>query len=153
VVMAAYAPLFVNVNPIAAQWGTNLIGYDSFKSYGSPSYWGQVLFASALGTDVVASELTGDTSNGKLFYSVTSDPARHELYLKLVNASSKEQSLDVHIEGGTITGNPKVTRVAADAPTATNSIDAPERIVPKAGDAKSRAVPAYSISVYTYKLK
>jgi alpha-L-arabinofuranosidase len=153
VVMASYAPLFVNVNPLAAQWGTNLIGYNSFSTYGSPSYWMQVMFASALGTDVVASELSGDTSNRKLFYSVTSDPARHELYLKLVNVSSTEQILDVHVEGGGIVGNPKVTRLAAEAPTATNSIDAPERIIPKPGDAKSHALPPYSISVYTYKLK
>jgi alpha-L-arabinofuranosidase len=73
--------------------------------------------------------------------------------LKVVNASSTEQNLDVHVEGGGIVGNPKVTRLVADAPTATNSIDAPERIVPKPADSKAHAVPPYSISVYTYKLK
>ena len=29
VVLEAYAPLLVNVNPGARQWGTNLIGYDA----------------------------------------------------------------------------------------------------------------------------
>jgi alpha-L-arabinofuranosidase len=101
---------------------------------------------------VVASELSGDASNGKLFYSVTSDPARHELYLKVVNASSLGQKLDIHVEG-IITGNPTVMRLAADAPTATNSITAPDTVVPRAADGKSNAVPPYSVSVYTYKLK
>jgi alpha-L-arabinofuranosidase len=38
VVMQCYAPLLVNVNPGASQWGTNLIGFDALRSYGSPSY-------------------------------------------------------------------------------------------------------------------
>ena len=45
VIMASYAPLFVNVNPGGMQWQTNLIGYDASSSYGSPSYYAQVMFA------------------------------------------------------------------------------------------------------------
>jgi len=53
VVMEAYAPLLVNVNPGARQWGTNLIGYDAMTSYGSPSYWMQSMFARNTGTVVL----------------------------------------------------------------------------------------------------
>src|SRR5437588_4322404 len=35
VIMSAYAPLFVNVNPGGMQWTSDLIGYDSLNSYGS----------------------------------------------------------------------------------------------------------------------
>ena len=49
VVMSAYAPLFVNVNPGGMQWSSDLIGYDALNSYGSPSYYAQVMFASCLG--------------------------------------------------------------------------------------------------------
>jgi alpha-N-arabinofuranosidase len=52
VVMEAYAPLLVNVNPGAAQWGTNLIGYDALTSFGSPSYYVQSMFGANAG-DVV----------------------------------------------------------------------------------------------------
>lgn len=52
VVISSYAPLLVNVNPGAAQWGTNLIGYDAIRSYGSPSYYAQLMFAQNRG-DVV----------------------------------------------------------------------------------------------------
>lgn len=52
VTMACYAPLLVNVNPNARQWGTNLIGYDNTVSYGSPSYWMQTMFGNNRG-DVV----------------------------------------------------------------------------------------------------
>jgi alpha-N-arabinofuranosidase len=44
VIMSAYAPLFVNVNPGAMQWPTDLIGYDALASYGSPAYYAQKMF-------------------------------------------------------------------------------------------------------------
>ena len=45
IVMASYAPLFVNVNPGGMQWQSDLIGYNAASSYGSPSYYAQVMFA------------------------------------------------------------------------------------------------------------
>ena len=45
VIMASYAPLFVNVNPGAMQWATDLIGYDTLTSYGSPAYYAQKMFS------------------------------------------------------------------------------------------------------------
>jgi len=52
VVMNCYAPLFVNVNPGGRQWAVNLIGYDALRSFGSPSYYVQRMFATNRG-DVV----------------------------------------------------------------------------------------------------
>ncbi len=49
VLLNCYAPLFVNVNPKAWQWPTNLIGYDAATSFGSPSYYAQAMFAKAWG--------------------------------------------------------------------------------------------------------
>jgi len=43
VVMAAYAPLLVNVND--RKWNPDLIGFDSASSYGTPSYYVQQMFA------------------------------------------------------------------------------------------------------------
>jgi alpha-N-arabinofuranosidase len=45
VIMSSYAPLFVNVNPGGMQWPTDLIGYDSIASYGSPAYYAQKMFS------------------------------------------------------------------------------------------------------------
>jgi alpha-L-arabinofuranosidase len=53
VVMEAYAPLLVNVNPGGSQWPTNLIGYDALKSFGSPSYYVQSIFAKYTGDTVL----------------------------------------------------------------------------------------------------
>jgi alpha-N-arabinofuranosidase len=45
VLMSAYAPLLVNVDPRARQWPTNLIGYDAVSSFGSPTYYALKMFA------------------------------------------------------------------------------------------------------------
>ena len=65
VVMASYAPLFVNVNPGGMQWPSDLIGYDALNSYGSPSYYAQVMFSTHLGDQILDSKL--DTTNPRLF--------------------------------------------------------------------------------------
>jgi alpha-L-arabinofuranosidase len=52
-----YAPLFVNVNPGASQWGTNLIGYDALHSFGSPSYYAQAMLGQNKGDTVLPAEL------------------------------------------------------------------------------------------------
>jgi alpha-N-arabinofuranosidase len=75
VVMSAYAPLFVNVNPGGMQWSSDLIGYDALNSYGSPSYYTQVMFASCLGDHTLDSSVSG--VGDRFFYSVTASPASY----------------------------------------------------------------------------
>ncbi len=64
VVMEAYAPLLVNVNPGARQWATDLIGYDALNSFGSPSYYVQKMFAHSHGEIALPVEISAgpDTS-------------------------------------------------------------------------------------------
>jgi alpha-N-arabinofuranosidase len=53
VMMHCYAPLFVNVNPGAMQWTSDLLGYDTMTAYGSPAYWAQHMFANHVGDQVL----------------------------------------------------------------------------------------------------
>ena len=57
VVMEAYAPLLVNVNKGAAQWGTNLIGYDASTSFGSPSFYVQSMFGKNTGDTILPTDV------------------------------------------------------------------------------------------------
>ena len=59
VMMHCYAPLFVNVNPGAMQWQTDLIGYDTLSAYGSPAYWAQQMFANHHGDSVLSITASG----------------------------------------------------------------------------------------------
>jgi len=157
VVMAAYAPLLVNVNPGGMQWETDLIGYDTMKSYGSPAYYAQVMFASHLGDHTVASKL--ENAGPKLFYSVSTDTAKKRLFLKLVNGSSAPQTLAIDLAGAMVASTAKLTTLSAHSTQATNSIDAPRTIVPVESalpgvSAKfSHSIPGLSIEVIELELE
>lgn len=60
VVMAAYAPLFVNVNDRA--WNPDLIGFDISRVYGTPSYYVQKLFSVYRGTHVLPAEVNAPSA-------------------------------------------------------------------------------------------
>ena len=158
IVLASYAPLFVNVNPGGMQWESDLIGYDVLSSYGSPSYYAQAMFAEYLGTDVPSSNLTG--ANSRFFYSVTEDPARGLLDLKLVNASSTPQAIEIHLNGsarGAQQGT--LITLSGTSPAETNTLVDPTRIVPvtsklkAAGPNFSHVVPPYAIQVLQLSTK
>lgn len=68
VVMAAYAPLFVNVND--RTWNPDLIGFDSSRVYGTPSYYVQKLFSVYRGTHVFPTKV-----NAPAFLSTLSQGA------------------------------------------------------------------------------
>ncbi len=151
IVMAAYAPLLVNVNPGGMQWETDLIGYNTLKSYGSPAYYAQVMFASYLGDHTVASKL--ENAGPKLFYSATLNKAKKQLYLKLVNASSASQPLQIAMPGSQPKAMAKLVRLSAPDTQTTNSIDDPNRLVPVESpvhDVSSNfsiSLPGYSIQI------
>ena len=128
VVMAAYAPLLVRVDPGGMQWETDLIGYDATRSYGSPAYYAQVIFASHLGDQTLASKLEGATP--KVFYSITRDSAKKRHYLKLVNGSSTPQQLEIEFAGAKLAATGTLISLSAHSTQATNSMDQPQAIVP-----------------------
>jgi len=156
VIMAAYAPLFVNVSPGGMQWASDLIGYDALNSYGSPSYYTQVMFASCLGDHTVQSSVAG--AGERFFYSATSSP--NKLCLKLVNASSTGQAMTLTLRGlGAAAHVARVSTLHGNTTWATNTIQDPKRIVPVnstltlKGERTPYVVPAYSIQVLEVDLK
>jgi alpha-N-arabinofuranosidase len=129
IVMASYAPLFVNVNPGGMQWETDLIGYDTLTSYGSPSYWAQVLFANHLGTEVVAGTLAN--AGPRVYASITRDQQRRKLFVKVVNASSDAAPLNIVLDGiPSVAHEAKLITLSGKSPNATNSIANPQAVIP-----------------------
>ena len=157
IVMAAYAPLLINVNPGASQWTPDLIGYDALRNYGSPSYYAQVMFASKLGDNKPACEVEG--GGARFFYSVTEDTAKKRLYIKLVNASSDAQPVKISFQGVTLGPEGRLTVLSGKDTTATNTIDHPASIVPAdkplaiAGSTVAYDAPAYSVQVLDVPLR
>ena len=129
VIMASYAPLFVNVDPGAMQWAPDLIGYNGLTSYGSPSYWVQEMFSTDLGTQVVSAALAD--AGPRVFESVTRNPSVQRLYIKIVNATSVAKPIRITLYGtGKITSPATLISMSGKTPNATNSIDDPRAVVP-----------------------
>ena len=154
--MASYAPLFVNVNPGGMQWESNLIGYNTAGSYGSPSYYAQCLYSEYLGTSVPSSTI----SNGgdRFFYSITNDAAKGSAYLKLVNASSMPQPIQATLTGAALASTGTMYTLSGNTMAETNTITDPKRIVPvrssiRTGSTFTHIVPPYSIQVIVMETK
>ena len=178
IIMSCYAPLFVNVNPGGMQWKSDLIGYNALNSFGSPSYYAQKMFNTYLGDKVIATsaeylptqftKLSGkDSAAGiipktipAMFYVTTRDSKTGTVYLKMVNASGRQQSVLIDIKGNVNVATNGITVILkADKPEDTNSITEPEKIIPVTakinGLAKSftQIFLPYSITVLQMEVK
>ena len=152
IIMSCYAPLFVNVNTGGMQWESDLIGYDGLTSYGSPSYYTQVMFSHHIGDQIVNASVDGTPL--RFFYSATRDSKSGKLYLKLVNATASPRTLTIQLSGvSKIAKNGKIISLSAKTLESTNTILEPKKIVPREstiGNAAaqfSHTVPPNSIEV------
>jgi alpha-N-arabinofuranosidase len=178
VVLSCYAPLFVNVNPGGMQWKSNLIGYDTLGSYGSPSYYAQKMFNACLGDTVApitAENIPTRTwqpptpKNGKvpepkqvplLFTVATRDTAKGLLYLKVVNTGSASQTVTINLKGASsVAAEGTAVVLTSDKPGDTNTIKEPTKVVPVTtkiaglGRSFSRTFAPYSINVLTIQAR
>ncbi len=157
VVMAAYAPLFVNVEPGGMQWSTDLIGFDALNSYGSPAYYAQAMFASCLGDHTMESTVSG--AGDRFFYSVTATKGS-KACVKLVNAASTAQPISLTLTGLGLGNHPAgLDTLKGNTTWATNTIANPTRVAPVhtkltvKDERLEQVLPPYSIQVLEVDLK
>ena len=182
IIMSCYAPLFVNVSKDSVtgkrawQWDSDLIGYDALNSYGSPSYYVQKLFSHYLGNKIVPVTVANipmqkaplskrDSAEGKapksvptIFYSSTLNDTTGVLYLKVVNTTSKTQSVKINLDGiSKVAPDAALIVVKGDKPEETNTITEREKIIPLTETIKgikksfSRKLDPYSVSIFEIK--
>ena len=158
IVMASYAPLLTNINPGALQWDTDLIGYDAVNSYGSPSYYAQVMFAQHLGNQILNTEISNAAP--RFFVSATRDAANGTIHLKLVNGSSTPQHVQIRLNGITnVKSDATLITLQGRTPEDTNSINDPTHIrsvsttIHSAAASFEHTMPAYSIQVLDIEAK
>jgi alpha-L-arabinofuranosidase len=156
VILECYAPLLVNVNPGAFQWAPDLIGYDALRSYGSPSYYAQVMFDWLHGDVVLPTTLTVPGSGSKLYHSVTRDSQDGTFYLNLVNMAGEVQPLHVNVKGADGIARSGRALVLKGNPLDTNSLSNPYKVVPTTaivndlGKSFDYKLPPYSITVLRF---
>ncbi|HMP82781.1 MAG TPA: alpha-L-arabinofuranosidase C-terminal domain-containing protein [Verrucomicrobiota bacterium] len=144
VVMASYAPLFAHVD--GWQWTPNLIWVDNLRTYGTPNYYVQQLFAHHRGDVVLPVKLDG--ADGKRLYaSATRDDNARELIVKLVNGDNAPAEVQLNL-----TGNARLIVLTGEGRAEENSLDNPLKISPKESSVtlaagKPVALPANSLTV------
>jgi alpha-N-arabinofuranosidase len=188
VLISSYAPLFVNVSDITTnrnssmQWRSDLIGYDALNSYGSPSYYAQVMFSNHHGDTILATDSQNiptqlwqppasrrngvmqprppEQSIHKIFFDATRDSKTGVIYLKLVNTLGTPQPVEIEISGvDGVKGKGREILLAASSKDDTNAIGQPKKIVPVAktvrglGKEFTRVLPPYSIAVLELNTK
>lgn len=182
VIMSCYAPLFVNVSQPTGtnrsmQWSTDLIGYDAMSSYGSPAYHAQKMFSTMHGDEILATDSQNIPTREwqprgrggvtppprqirQIFFDATRDSKSGIIYLKVVNEDGAPQRINIQISGAPmIDGEAEMVCLAATSPTDTNSIEQPQKIVPRIEKANhlsanfTREFPPYSITVLKLKTK
>ena len=126
VIMTCYAPLFTRVNPGGSQWSTDLIGYNTLSSFGSPSYYVQKMFFNAKGDRIIPVARIvpqiiptvepvqepvqtdagrfgrGDAApspSEPLFACACKEDASGDIILKVVNVFNVDQTLTVELTG------------------------------------------------------
>jgi alpha-L-arabinofuranosidase len=131
VAMASYAPLFAHVD--AWQWTPNLIWFDNLRSYGTPNYYVQKLYATNQGTHLLPLVVNGSEKNAQdgLYTSASIDRRTSELILKVVNATSAARKVRVEVKGaGSLRGEGRLVVLASADLKAENTLDQPRRLAP-----------------------
>jgi alpha-N-arabinofuranosidase len=147
--MASYAPLLANSN--AWQWTPDAIWFDNLRSYGTPNYYVQSVYANNAGTRVVPiTPLAAD----ELYTSATLDERTHELIVKAINNSANARPATLQLNGAHAAGTAKVTTLASADLNAENSFDKPKNVAPSestlaagSGDIGVELQP-YSLTVF-----
>jgi alpha-N-arabinofuranosidase len=183
VLLSCYAPLLVNVSQLAGngrsmQWSSDLIGYDALTSYGSPSYYAQMMFSTKVGDEILATDSQNIPTRQwqpramrggnpppprqlrEIFFCATRDSTTGVIYLKVVNTSGSVRPIKIQINGAPkIDPEGEAVSLSAAGLDDTNSLEQPQKLVPrteKVGNLSvdvSRELPPYSITVLKLKTK
>jgi len=161
--MASYAPLFAHVD--GWQWTPDLIWFDNLRSYGTPDYYVQKLFATNRGSVVVPmvgggpgavrGPLEGQDS---LFGSACIDSATNELIVKLVNTGNIAKNPVIALAGVRKTAEQARLITLSASLDAVNSLDRPlavqpvETIMPCKGKKLAPVLAPHSFCVIRIKL-
>ena len=155
--MATYAPLFAHVD--GWQWRPDMIWYDNLRSFRTCSYYVQQMYSLNKGTNVVPltwnkQPVEGLDNQEGLFASANFDKTTGRHCVKIVNTGNKSQDITLNLKG--MKGDHKtcVVLFSADNMDGENTLDAPEKYVPKESNIVLTApvanvsVPAKSFVLY-----
>jgi alpha-L-arabinofuranosidase len=147
--MASYAPLMAHAE--AWQWKPDAIWFDNLRSYGTPNYYVQSVYANNVGTRIVP---VTPQAEGGLYTSATLDERSHELIVKAINFSPSSRDAEIRLNGMHAAGTGKATILASANLDAENSFEHPKAVAPESSSFEVKTgtiavqLRAYSLNVY-----
>lgn len=135
VLLSCYAPLLravhCNGKPAEQPWDPDLIYFNNNASYGTPSYYTQLLFANNTGHILLPVDLGGAGVNGPMFYVASKDTVTKEIILKAVNISTLTITTTITLQGVAQVQN-KGTRILMTSANVgdTNGFAQPQKVAP-----------------------
>ncbi len=154
--LASYAPLFAHIE--GWQWKPDLIWVDNLRSYGTPNYYVQKLFANNAGDTILPVKLDAGGAE-KIYASASAASAAGEVILKVVNGGSAPVSTRLEFVGAKhIASAVKVFTLASSNQQDENSFAEPRKVFPQASVCKIKGaqfdytLPANSLTVLRLKL-
>jgi alpha-N-arabinofuranosidase len=162
VIMSSYAPLFAN--PEWREWNPNLIVFDSFRVFGTPSYYNQMLFANNRPDVILRLALqlprTFDPKARQPLYSVAGRKNdTGDIIIKVVNITGQAQDGTIRLNGSALRLTASATVLTSAGPSDENSFENPTRVAPKDADLGQVSSPfnytfvPYSITILHLKAK
>jgi len=158
--LASYAPLMAHVE--GWQWKPDMIWMDNLRSFGTPNYYVQKLYATNRGDQIVPILYKNAPATGQdsLYASAAFDKVNNEVIVKIVNAAGKAQTSEILLDGaGKLNAIARLTLMQSNDLEVENSLDQPFLISPveqtvavKNGKLNSSLAP-YSFSVFRVKLR
>ncbi|MBQ7920770.1 MAG: carbohydrate binding domain-containing protein [Lachnospiraceae bacterium] len=155
VVLASYAPLFAKLG--YAQWSPDMIWFDGSSSYGSPSYYVQKLYGTAVGNFTLqAAEDYKEAWEENIYYSISYKEAEQDIIIKIVNANEEGKALSIKLDNSwqEQASDYRAQILTGPQKTSVNSIQNPENVAIREveGDINREiALPALSFSVIRVK--
>ncbi|CAJ1917398.1 unnamed protein product [Sphenostylis stenocarpa] len=121
VIMASYAPLFVNAND--RKWNPDAIIFNSNQVYGTPSYWVQFMFRESNGATFLKSQLQTPHPNSVAASAIlwkNSHDKRTYLKIKVANVGKNQINLKIYVKGIQSSNATKATKTVL---TSANALD------------------------------
>lgn len=132
VTMSSYAPLFGHTE--AWQWRPNLMWFDSLRSFGTPNYYVQKLFANHRGDAELPVKLSAPDLQGRpaVYACASLDTVSSEVIVKLVNPRPAACPVRVQLAGVARVGKTLHVTVLGSADLkAENTLDKPATVAPR----------------------
>ncbi|TKY62768.1 Alpha-L-arabinofuranosidase 1 [Spatholobus suberectus] len=148
VIMASYAPLFVNAND--RKWSPDAIVFNSYQTYGTPSYWVQFLFRESKGATFLKSQLqTPDPNSVAASAIFWQNPQDKKTYVKIkvANLGNNQVKFKISLNGFESSNLTKATKIVLTSANALdeNSFANPKKVVPKRSPLQSHGNEIYDI--------